>query len=99
MEKIIKAKDALDARWEAGELAIAAACYAVEGIHKISVTKPVLIENRNETIIRESHVDAWPWDHSWDKRGKHDRLRRLAIAGALIAAEIDRLQAEKEGES
>lgn len=35
--------------------------------------------------------DGWPWDKSWDKREKHDKLRSLQIAGALIAAEIDRL--------
>lgn len=29
---------------------------------------------------------------SWDKRHKRDRLRSLAIAGALIAAEIDQLE-------
>lgn len=51
--------------------------------------------------------DVWPshWDASWDKRARHvgeelfdadeyplaDRIRNLAKAGALIAAEIDRL--------
>lgn len=37
--------------------------------------------------------DPWPtsWDPAWDKRSKLDRRRRLVIAGALIAAEIDRL--------
>lgn len=36
--------------------------------------------------------DPWPssWDESWDGREQHDRRRRLEIAGALIAAEIDR---------
>jgi len=29
---------------------------------------------------------------AWDKRKKHSKLRKLVIAGALIAAEIDRLQ-------
>jgi len=36
--------------------------------------------------------DTWPWDEEWDKREKHSRLRSLVIAGALIAAEIDRVQ-------
>lgn len=40
-------------------------------------------------------VDPWPWDVAWDKRYKHDRLKQLAIAGALIAAEIDRLERSK----
>jgi hypothetical protein len=36
----------------------------------------------------------WPWDEEWDKRDKHDTRRKLVIAGALIAAEIDRLDRE-----
>lgn len=37
---------------------------------------------------------GWPWSEKSypDKRGKIDRKRQLVIAGALIAAEIDRLQ-------
>jgi hypothetical protein len=34
-------------------------------------------------------AELWPWDESWWKPG--DRIRELAKAGALIAAEIDRL--------
>lgn len=33
----------------------------------------------------------WPWDESWWKP-KDDPIRNLVRAGALIAAEIDRLQ-------
>lgn len=70
-----------DDEQESGELALAAACYAVEGDDAgCFVAEPVMGE------------DAWPWSPEWDKRKKHDRVRRLAIAGALIAAEIDRLQ-------
>ncbi len=35
---------------------------------------------------------GWPWDMEWWKPG--DRIRDLEKAGALIAAEIDRLLAE-----
>lgn len=37
--------------------------------------------------------DPWPseWDDRWDKRDQLDRRSKLVIAGALIAAEIDRL--------
>ena len=46
-------------------------------------------------------VIAWPmsWAREWDKKNPHDhvggftRLHELEIAGALIAAEIDRLLA------
>lgn len=41
---------------------------------------------------RPKWVDGWPWNDEFDKREKHDVLRSLVIAGALIAAEIDRLQ-------
>jgi len=34
----------------------------------------------------------WPWEPKWNKKSKHDRVRQLVVAGALIAAEIDRLQ-------
>jgi hypothetical protein len=35
--------------------------------------------------------DLWPWDAPWWKPSK-DAVRNLVKAGALIAAEIDRLQ-------
>jgi hypothetical protein len=64
-----------------GELAKAAACYAI---------------HHTDAIVREdcgqTAGDAWPWPEEWDKRKKHSTLRALTIAGALIAAEIDRLQ-------
>lgn len=34
----------------------------------------------------------WPWDEAWWKPEPHDRIRELVKAGALIVAEIDRLQ-------
>lgn len=39
----------------------------------------------------------WPpsWACGWDKRGATNRIRDLEKAGALIAAEIDRLLAEE----
>lgn len=42
-------------------------------------------------VFESQGVDPWPWESGWDKRKKHDRIRQLEIAGALIAAEIDRL--------
>ena len=35
--------------------------------------------------------DYWPWDESWWKPSE-DPIRNLVKAGALIAAELDRLQ-------
>ena len=76
-----------DRQWVGGELAIAAACYAVHDYFGIEVVN---------TIDRR---DAFPFCTEWDKREKHDELRRLTIAGALIAAEIDRLLDEKAREA
>lgn len=40
--------------------------------------------------------DAWPWDPSWWKPSP-DPIRNLVKAGALIAAEIDRLRVATSG--
>ncbi len=37
-------------------------------------------------------VDGFPFSDDFDKRKKHDTLKSLIIAGALLVAEIDRLQ-------
>jgi len=81
-----------------GELALVAALYAT----------PIPLYERRNMGGGISFVDPWPWFDevevtrygdglttqvpAWDKRKKHNKLRRLVIAGALIAAEIDRLQ-------
>lgn len=74
-----------DEDWVEGELAIAAACYAVAGMENIRV-----VEDNGV-----GHFDAWPFGGQYDKRQDHNEIRRLTIAAALIAAEIDRLQAEE----
>ena len=92
-----------DRRHVVGELAWAAVCYAApEQIYR--QLKPAF---GNKEPVYVKFADPWPWQvekyngrsravrvNHWDKRGKHSLLRRLEIAGALIAAEIDRLQAE-----
>lgn len=59
-------------------LALAAVCYALppDGVR--------------EFLLRS----LWPesWDVGWWKPDEEDRVRELVKAGALIAAEIDRLQ-------
>ena len=69
-----------------GELAMAACCYASPG--RIFV--------RHDFARGVSFGDPWPWGTRWDKRPPQDctaqeRIRALSKAGALIAAEIDRL--------
>jgi hypothetical protein len=76
-------------------LALAAVCYAA----------PERIYVKEEFAASVSFKDPWPWDHGFDKRhypghgnvvapqpNKKKRIRELVKAGALIAAEIDRLQ-------
>ena len=73
-----------DAQHENGEMGMAAACYAVP--FPIFQYFP---EGGDFHCFRE----LWPWDQKWNKRNKHNRIRQLEIAGALCAAEIDRLLA------
>ena len=69
-----------DAGHDNGELAVAAAELAVDG------TCAVVREHEDE--------DNWGLVHMHGHRGiKPDQVRALTIAGALIAAEIDRVQA------
>lgn len=73
-----------------GELAWAAVCYAApEDIIRVFLS--------DGTVERKRWVDPWPWEEKWDKRSRHDRVKRLIIAGALIAAELDRIQADQDG--
>lgn len=69
-------------------LGLVAACYA----SPIPILKADWDEPKESMFV---FCDPWPrdWPAGWDKRGKHDRIKQLAIAGALCAAEIDRLQA------
>lgn len=67
-----------------GELAAAAACYAAEF--------PVFREYEmavGDGNVEEGFTNAWPWAENWFKRT--DRRRDLVKAGALILAEIERL--------
>lgn len=61
-------------------LARAAVCYASPPYHRM----------RNSW---EDHPFYWPWSPDSWKPTPDDRVRELVKAGALIAAEIDRLQA------
>lgn len=66
-----------------GALACAAACYAMPAECRL------MKQHRNVPI-------AWPWYDEWWKPTPNDRVRELVKAGALIAAEIDRLQRAAE---
>ena len=70
-----------DAKHTRHELARAAACYATPGYLR--------------TIIN-GRPFGWPFNKHWWKPSPQDRKRELVKAGALIAAEIDRLQMGNE---
>ncbi len=60
-------------------LAMAAALYAApEPLYKVNVMGMV------------HAINPWPWTN-FDKREKFDRRKSLVVAGALIIAEIERL--------
>lgn len=71
-----------------GSLAIVGAIYAVAGLEDVEVINVI---GRERMLVG---LPAWPttWAEEYDKSGEHPRMRCLVIAGALIAAEIDRLQ-------
>lgn len=86
-----------------GELATAAACYA----------SPGLIYMQHQRGNEIAFDDPWPWDPNEDDRTYDDdasrvlpnsqasldeRIRLLEKAGALCAAEIDRLLRQKKHE-
>ena len=73
-----------DDKHHSGELADAAACYAA-GCH-------VFIYTHDGESQGMGYDAVWPWGMNWWKPSPNDRIRELTKAGALIAAEIDRLQ-------
>jgi hypothetical protein len=76
-----------DDLYAAGELAAAAACYAAgETFARVKVV-------RREDGARRRRVEClWPWGLGWWKPGHGDRRRDLIRAGALIVAELERLE-------
>lgn len=69
-----------------GQMAGAAAVYALEAC---GFENPHCIELKREDVTHP--VRLWPWSDYWWKPAP-DPIRDLVKAGALIAAEIDRLQ-------
>lgn len=67
-----------------GELAVAAACYALPESYREMFTAQL----GKFTFIPES-PRLWPWSYRWWKPS--DRRRDLIKAGALILAEIERI--------
>lgn len=66
------------------ELLDAALCYA-------GVAGSQILDSDKGKEAATGLLEGWPWDASWWKPTPNDPVRNLVKAGALIAAEIDRL--------
>jgi len=76
-----------------GVMAQAAGCYIGDALLEAQLTA----EQREKThITRGLAPMGWPWADEWWKPTPGDPIRQLVKAGALIAAEIDRLLEEKK---
>jgi hypothetical protein len=72
-----------------GEMAAAAVSYAM---HPFSDARIAGAERDFRNTAGMAPPAEWPWDAEWWKPTPKDRVRELTKAGALLAAEIDRLQ-------
>jgi hypothetical protein len=76
-----------DEQHSLGELSAAAICYAAKANNQPPVAG----------ILGAYRVpQLWPWATKWWKPSPRDPIRMLVKAGALIAAEIDRLLRKQE---
>lgn len=71
-----------DDKYTRNELVLAAASYALPP----------------DSCYRKYLKSIWPWAEYWDKRDKHSRTKQLAIAGALILAELERILRKEANE-
>ncbi len=67
-----------------GELSDAAAVYT-------ALPNNIFIYDKS---LKNQHrfIELWPWGQTWLKPTPQNRLRELTKAGALIVAEMDRIQ-------
>ena len=78
-----------DKEHNSGELAKAAACYAMGECPLVFRGYLNGIGFENDPRLHE----IWPFKAEWWKPSPENRIRELEKAGALIAAEIDRINA------
>ena len=76
-----------DYEQEDGALAAAGACYALDYAGQ---DRRKMGGKYCKTYADEAHR-LWPWDFEYWKATPDDAIKQLTKAGALIAAEIDRL--------
>lgn len=75
-----------DELYSKNELADAAICYACA---------PEIRDQDDEETGTSLNVVLWPWDEKYWKPTPNDRKKELVKAGALIAAQIDRINYEE----
>lgn len=75
-----------DVEHNRGELAAAGAAYAMAELYRRTTSKGY-----------DNTPHSWPFSIDWWKPSPDDRIKELVKAGALIAAEIDRLQNTNNG--
>lgn len=81
-----------DAQHREGELARAAVVYALGSALQVREANG---GRRYDPRLDIPPTTFWPWEDAWWKPVHDDPIRNLEKAGALIAAEIDRLLALK----
>jgi len=88
-----------DDEHDGDEIALAAACYATPVRHRKmvrhSTAAPGMFPDRGDAFWLEPEL--WPWEGEF-KPAPTDRIRELVKAGALLAAEIDRLLRKAESQ-
>lgn len=77
-----------DKSHDPGDLAAAAFCYALAAADSLNPY------SQGDGVDPENPPDPWPFDRTWWKPDLENPRRDLVRAGALIAAEIDRLDRE-----
>jgi hypothetical protein len=83
-----------DNEHEDGGLALAGAVYALDVVTRIG--NSYIVYPPLKRAISEVLYSGWPWDKIFWKPTPDNDIRELTKAGALIAAEIDRLQRQKQ---
>jgi len=78
---------------DGGELSKAAAIYALDASDNIMASQCGL-----KLHVEKSPPTTWPWEPEWWKPTPEDLVKQLVKAGALIAAEIDRELARRDGQ-
>lgn len=95
-----RAHQLVDHEWDAehddkhtyGEIAAAASAYVLLACDQVY---PEFVGTDFDTWAKNRLETAWPWGDNWWKPSR-DPIHNLEKAGALIAAEIDRLKRLKE---